>query len=217
MILFPAVTSLTAGHPTHAPQTNPYKPISSGNPSNRRGPAKGTRRQPLSLHKSSVGWGWPSRVFQPIPALWASFLRLSSSPPGGADRRQTIETERSDRDQTAGMGLGADWCGMVVSVVPPNPIIIIILSPSREVRRERRAPIIKSTIHKFLSALSSPHGSRRLLPSSAASVVSRGPCLCRALSFTVARETETRAPPHSLHYAPVSRWMKWTGERWKLG
>ena len=53
---------------------------------------------------------------------------------------------------------------MVVSVVPPNPIIIIILSPSREVRRERRAPIIKSTIHKFLSALSSPHGSRRLLP-----------------------------------------------------
>ena len=84
---------------------------------------------------------------------------------------------------------------MVVSVVPPNPIIIIILSPSREVRRERRAPIIKSTIHKFLSALSSPHGSRRLLPSSAASVVSRGPCLCRALSFTVARETETRAPP----------------------
>lgn len=64
---------------------------------------------------------------------------------------------------------------MVVSVVPPNPIIIIILSPSREVRRERRAPIIKSTIHKFLSALSSPHGSRRLLPSSAASVVSRGP------------------------------------------
>lgn len=94
---------------------------------------------------------------------------------------------------------------MVVSVVPPNPIIIIILSPSREVRRERRAPIIKSTIHKFLSALSSPHGSRRLLPSSAASVVSRGPCLCRALSFTVARETETRAPPHSLHYEPLEQ------------
>ena len=62
----------------------------------------------------------------------------------------------------------------------------------------KKITIIKSTIHKFLSALSSPHGSRRLLPSSAASVVSRGPCLCRALSFTVDhRQSRGALPPQS--------------------